>query len=196
MCNIAMYGGAFDPPHNGHVNIAKAFAERLKPVKLYLIPTAQSPHKRGNGGATPEQRLEMCGLAMNCIPGVVVSDMGICRGGKSYTVDTLRTLRKMYPESGLYLLMGADMFMTLSEWHEYREILSLATICAVERGRFDMECLRNEAARLGARVLLENIGVCHVSSTLIRELLQSGKSVDGLLPPSVEEYIRAQGLYI
>ena len=154
MDKIAMYGGAFDPVHNGHVHVMKAFMDCLRLERLLLIPTARSPHKAGERGASEEDRLAMCRLAAEGLPRVEVSDMEIRRGGKSYTVDTLYALKEAYPGARLYLLMGADMFFTLEKWHRYREILKLATLCPVVRAGETPESFQRAAEKMGAVIQL------------------------------------------
>jgi len=195
MDKIAMYGGAFDPVHNGHVHVMKAFMDRLGLERLLLIPTARSPHKAGERGAPEEHRLAMCRLAVRGLPGVEVSDLEIRRGGKSYTVDTLYALKEAYPGARLYLLMGADMFFTLEEWHRYREILKIAVLCPVVRAGETPEDFQRAAEKMGAVIQLEEIPPFPVSSTEIRKRSKNGESIEGLVPPLVEQYIQKHRLY-
>ena len=195
MDKIAMYGGAFDPVHNGHVHVMKAFMDCLRLERLLLIPTARSPHKAGERGASEEDRLAMCRLAAEGLPRVEVSDMEIRRGGKSYTVDTLYALKEAYPGARLYLLMGADMFFTLEKWHRYREILKLATLCPVVRAGETPESFQRAAEKMGAVIQLEEISPFPASSTEIRERSKNGESIEGLVPPLVEQYIQKHRLY-
>ena len=115
---IAMYGGSFDPIHNAHVNIAQAFIKKLKLDKLLFIPAGQAPHKAGSDAAPDRHRLAMCELAVTNVKKAEVSDIELKRQGKSYTADTLSELSQLYPDSELYLIMGADMFMTLDTWYK------------------------------------------------------------------------------
>ena len=132
---IGIYGGTFDPIHRGHITAAQAAAQQLGLDLLLLIPASIPPHKAlPEGGADAAQRLEMATLAtaeLSC-PAQVL-DVEVRRQGKSYTADTLRTLRRQYPEDELWLLMGTDMFLSLQDWREPQEILRLARVAAFSR---------------------------------------------------------------
>ena len=121
---IGIYGGTFSPIHNGHVAAAKAFMEQMWLDVLYVIPTYAPPHKEIAGSVTPYDRLRMCDLAFAGVEGVVVSDLEIRRGGKSYTVDTLRALSG--EGDRLFLLCGTDMILSLDTWREPQEIFKLS----------------------------------------------------------------------
>ena len=123
MRRIGIYGGTFAPPHNGHVAAARAFLSQMRLDYLYVIPAFLPPHKRLDFIDDPADRLRMCELAFGGIEGVIVSDAEQRRGGKSYTVDTLRELSA--PDTRLFLLCGTDMMLTLDTWHEAPEIFRL-----------------------------------------------------------------------
>ena len=129
---IGIYGGAFNPPHLGHITAARAVFELLKLDKLLVIPTGHPPHKTlPPGSPGPERRLEMTRLAMAGLGDwMEISDMELRREGNSYTADTLARVKERYPEDELWLLMGADMFLTLQAWREPERILSLAGVAA------------------------------------------------------------------
>ena len=114
MTRIGIYGGTFSPPHNGHLAAARAFMEQMWLDILYVIPAAIPPHKQMAEPVSAADRLEMCRRAFAGMEGVYVSDMEIRRGGKSYTVDTLRELSG--DDRRLFLLCGTDMVLTLDEW--------------------------------------------------------------------------------
>ena len=202
---IGIYGGTFNPPHLGHVTAARAAFELLKLDRLLLIPDRLPPHKALPAGSpTAEQRLEMTRLAgeqMGLGENVQVLDLELRREGKSYTADTLRQIRQMYPGDELWLLMGTDMFLTLQTWHAPEEILSLAGIAAFGRTEADTEELfsvqRDYLYRTypQARIFTLTIpGVIDVSSTDLRAMLAHGKGAS-LLPPAVYGFILREGLY-
>ena len=124
MIRIGIYGGTFSPPHNGHIAAAKAFMEQMWLDFLYVIPTATPPHKEMDVPVGAAHRLEMCRLAFSEMEGVYVSDMEMRRGGRSYTVDTLRELTG--EDRRLFLLCGTDMMLTLDQWREPEEIFKLS----------------------------------------------------------------------
>ncbi len=202
---IGVYGGTFNPPHLGHITAARAAFELLKLDKLLIIPTGHPPHKQFPAeGPTPEQRLELTRLAAEQLgldERVEVLDIELHRAGSSYTSDTLTQLHARYPDAGLWLLMGADMFLTLHTWHAPEEILSLAGVAAFGRTEEDTEELFSiQRAYLysqfpQARIFTLTIpGVVEVSSTELRGRLAKG---DGgmLLPPAVYGYILRENLY-
>lgn len=194
---IAMFGGTFNPIHNGHIALALS-AARATGAKVLLVPTYLPPHKSGAGVIDGADRLEMCRLAVIGHPELSVSDMELQRGGPSYTVDTLGALAEAHPGAALYLVCGADMLVTLWQWRRYEEILQLAQVAAVWRPGTDKGDYEAAAARIrrdGGRVLLIEQKGMEVSSTDIRERLERGESVEGLTPPAVLSYIRQRHLY-
>ena len=202
---IGVYGGAFNPPHLGHITAARAVSGLLKLDKLLVIPTGHPPHKTlPPGGPSPDQRLEMTRLAMEQTElgdRVEVSDLEVRREGNSYTADTLARLKERYPEDELWLLMGTDMFLTLQTWREPERILSLAGIAAFGRTEADTEELfsvqRDYLCRTypQARICTLTIpGVVDVSSTELRERLAKGEG-GALLAPAVYGYILRERLY-
>lgn len=197
---IGIYGGTFAPPHMGHIAAAKAFFQQMRLDLLYIIPAAIPPHKQIDAADDPGHRLRMCELAFAGINGVLVSDMEIARGGKSYTVDTLRALTA--PDRRLFLLMGTDMMLTLDEWREPENIFDLCypvyvrresdpetEARIVEKNRLYLEKYGKIVRRLSGEAL-------ELSSTDIRALTAAGKPISGLVPPAVETYIRENRLYV
>lgn len=202
---IGVYGGAFNPPHLGHITAARAVFELLKLDKLLIIPTGRPPHKTlPPGTPAPDQRLELSRLAAEQTglgDRIEVLDMELRREGNSYTADTLARLKEQYPEDELWLLMGADMFLTLQSWREPERILSLAGIAAFGRSEADTEALfsvqRDYLYRAypQARIFTLSVpGVVDVSSSELREKLVRGEG-GGLLAPAVYGYILREKLY-
>ncbi len=202
---IGIYGGAFNPPHLGHITAARTVFGLLKLDKLLVIPTGHPPHKLlPPGSPAPEQRLELARLAAEQTglgDRVEVLDAELRREGNSYTADTLARLKEQYPEDELWLLMGTDMFLTLQTWHEPERIISLAGIAAFGRTEADMEELfsvqRSYLYRTypQARIFTLTIpGVVEVSSTELRERLAKGEG-GRLLAPAVHGFILREGLY-
>lgn len=202
---IGVYGGAFNPPHLGHITAARTVFELLKLDKLLVIPTGHPPHKQlPPGTPTPEQRLELARLAAEQTglgERIEVSDMELCREGNSYTADTLARLKEQYPGDELWLLMGTDMFLSLPAWHEPERVLSLAGVAAFARTEEDTEELfsaqRSALYRSypQARIFTLAIpGVVEVSSTQLRQRL-AGDGGGSLLAPAVYGYILREGLY-
>ena len=120
---VGIYGGTFSPVHNAHVETAKIFMEQMRLDYLYIIPTGIPPHKEIGEYDGADHRYNMCRLAFRGIDGVIVSDMEIERGGKSYTFDTVKELSAKGRR--LLLLCGTDMVLSFDKWYKYREILEL-----------------------------------------------------------------------
>lgn len=196
--NLAIFGGTFNPIHNGHIHLARRFAEILGAETVLLIPTSTPPHKQESNLADISDRLEMCRLAARGLP-FEVSDIEMRRGGRSFTADTLRGLKKIYPNAVMYFLMGEDMFLTLEHWREPEVIFSYATICVAPRSKDGGERLSGYASGLrakGAKVQIEPITYLPLSSTMVREAVRKGESISGMVPQPVAEYIRENHLYL
>lgn len=194
-----IYGGTFSPPHTGHMAAARAFAEQMELDELLIIPAAIPPHKNVDYPVDPTLRLRMCELAFGDIRGARVSDMEITRGGKSYTVLTLRELEADGRE--LFLLCGTDMILTLDEWFAPEEIFARCTPVGIRR-----ECEPETAARLTEKLCLylerfgkeipfiENETVV-ISSSELRASLKDGRGHGGYLSDRVYEFIKNHQLY-
>ena len=202
---IGIFGGTFNPPHLGHITAARAVFDLLGLDRLLLVPAGLPPHKElPPGSPSPSQRLEMTRLAgeqMDLGDRVQVLDMELHREGRSFTSDTLETLKTQYPDDELWLLMGTDMFLTLQSWHEPEKVLSLVGIAAFGRTEEDTGELfsaQREAlckAYPQARIFTLTIpGVVEVSSTELREKLKAGQG-SRFLAPAVYGYILREGLY-
>ena len=195
---IGIFGGTFNPPHEGHKKLALEFSGRLSLDLILVIPTCSPPHKTVSNLASADDRLEMCKLCFKdkSTP-FIVSNIEICRSGKSYTVDTLKMLKEVYPNNEILMLIGEDMLECFGKWRSPREIVSLATVCYMRRrgeGRLwaaerEFEKLCGTAPRfIGTEPLV-------LSSSEIREKLTSKEKVAELLPDSVYGYIKEKGLY-
>ena len=195
---IALFGGTFDPIHNGHIVLARELAARLALDRVLIMPTFVPPHKIKTEMASAVDRLEMCRLACEPYDELAVSDLEINRRGASFTVLTLEQLHRKLPEAELFLFVGADMFLTLASWYRFADIAKLATLCAVPRDDVSAEDLRAYAAVLeaqGARCVIADIDTPRISSTAIREAVRAGEALDGLVPSAVASYIEEQQVY-
>ena len=199
MEKIAIYGGSFDPPHKGHKLLACNLAEICGADKVIIIPTALSPFKESSG-ATAQERYDMCRFAFS-EPLFEVSDIEINRGGKSYTVDTLKAVKKLYPKASLYLFMGDDMFLSFNKWYKYKEILELCVPVAACRTENleKLEMMKSFAKTVlnlneDGAIICESVPI-ETSSSEIRESLKNGLSSNAL-DEEVYRYIKTRGLYI
>ncbi|MBR5134187.1 MAG: nicotinate-nucleotide adenylyltransferase, partial [Clostridia bacterium] len=195
---IALFGGSFDPIHNGHLALVRTVADQLGLDRVLLMPTGRPPHKVKLSATSDADRAAMCRLATDGDPLIDVSTFEIEKGGASFTVDTLEALRAQYPDDSWYLLMGADMFLTLTTWKRFEDIARMATICTVPRDDVSKDRLLAYAAELeaaGAVCRVCEAPLVRVSSTQVREAVKSGAPLDGLVPPRVAEYMVKNGLY-
>ena len=199
MERIGIYGGTFNPPHIGHILAASQAIETLKLDRLLLIPDRIAPHKELPGNsATPEQRLEMLRIAAAEYKKMLPSRIELDREGPSYTVETVRQLHRNYPQAELYLLMGADMFLSFDRWREPEQIARHVTITVAYRGdngeREEIEAQKQRLLERDYRVILLENPVHSISSTQLRRLL-AFRCAGEFLPAGVEDYIVQHGLY-
>ena len=156
-----LYGGTFDPPHNGHMNNLRAALALVQPDRALVMPAGTPPHKHAS--ATPaELRLQMCACFTALSPAVQVSDWEIRRGGRSYTVHTLEWLRGQDPDGALYLCVGSDMLLTFQEWYRWQDMLKMAALVVESRTGTD-EAALHAAAQLLANGLDGRLdGIAHL----------------------------------
>ena len=194
---IAIYGGAFNPVHNEHVNIVRAAVEKLGLDKAFVIPTAVSPHKRNCMIARGRERLETCRLAFGGIPQAEVSDIELKRGGVSYSYVTCRHFAKKFKDDELYFIIGADMLATFHLWKEPEEILKCVTlaVCAREDERELGGYIKEFQRRFKSEIVDFGYVGKPVSSTRVRALAALGEDVAAFVPEPVRLYIRRNGLY-
>lgn len=195
---IAIYGGAFNPVHLGHIEIVKYLCEKTDFDKVIIIPSKFSPHKSNESLVEDEHRIKMCKLAFDEFEKCEVSDIEIRRNKISYTIDTLTELKTIYTFDELYLVCGSDMFLSLLNWRKPEEIFKLASVFAFKRGNEDENNISSQKTRLnemGVNVELCNIEILPFSSTEVREAIKSNKSFEKFLSKDVFEYILGNNLY-
>ncbi len=193
--NIGVFGGAFDPPHLGHMALAQAAIEQLQLDALHIIPTGSALHK-DRPLSDPAHRLEMCRLSFADITCAVINDCETLRSGPSYTVDTLEHLRSQFPVAQFFLLVGQDQAMHLSEWHRAKEIPGLAIITVASRSLSvgAVSTVGNENDAFFAIKRLE-MPAMPQSSTQIRSCVQHNTRIDSLVCEPVARYIANHQLY-
>ena len=198
---IGVYGGSFNPIHTGHIRLAQSYLEALSLDKILVIPANIPPHKRARQLLPGETRLELCRLACLDDPRLEVSDIELQREGSSYTVDTLRALKVLYPGAELHLIVGSDMFMTMETWKESSEIFKMCRLCTGARQEGEYAMLQEKAKMLeafGAESILLDIPVFDISSTEIRRAVALGadqKMLERWVPAKVATAILEQGCY-
>ncbi len=201
---ICLFGGTFDPVHNGHLHAAGIAAKRLS-CGVRLVLSARPPHRAGPVAAI-EDRWAMLTVACADLPELVADDTEIRRRHPSYTVDTLRSVRRQYPNQPLFWAVGVDAFRELRTWHRWRELFGLAHLLLLDRpaavmdagARAIYERFRVDtvpAAPCGA-ILKIDAHMLDVSASQIRASVAAGQPVAHLLPAGVATYIRRHGLYL
>ncbi len=195
---LGLLGGTFDPVHRGHLALARAARDELGLDEVLFLPAGQPWRKAGQMIASNEHRLAMLRRALEGEAAFQVSRLELERPGPSYTADTLEALRDDRPEDELLFLLGEDALMDLPNWERPRLIPELARLAVARRADSSPEALEEAERRLpglGERIVWLNMSVVAVSATEIRERVREGQPIGGLVPATVEEYIRMQGLY-
>jgi nicotinate-nucleotide adenylyltransferase len=191
---IGIFGGTFDPPHVGHVTVARDVADALALDRVLWIPARVSPHKLRRTVSTPPVRLAMVRAAAAEDPRFRVSELELERSGPSYTVDTLRELRARWPEAELFLILGADQLRAFASWRAPGEILRLATPVLMDRDGEDAAALAPDLPGMERAVHVPVTRV-DVSATRVREAVAAGEDVSGMVPAGVRAVIEGEGLY-
>jgi nicotinate-nucleotide adenylyltransferase len=193
---LGIFGGAFDPIHNGHLLLAEQCREQCQLDEVWFVPTNIPPHKKAGSLSPDADRVEMLKLATAGRPEFVVSEIELQREEVSWTVDTLRLLHEQRPDDELFFLIGADSLRDFPTWKEPEAIAELATVVAVNRGEASLEELTvGLRPELAASVRLVTMPGSSISSTDLRSRVSAGKSIRYLVPRAVEEFISARKLY-
>jgi nicotinate-nucleotide adenylyltransferase len=217
---IALFGGTFDPIHTGHLAVARAAQRRFRFDEVHFIPAAHPPHKPASELLPFAHRFAMVALAcqgqVRFVPSLAEANSNGASAGASYSVDTVRRFQREVcrPGDQLYFLLGADSFLEIGTWKEYETLLGLCDFVVASRPGFSTDALRRVipqrllAKRSGdtrpdrgairllrTTVHLLDTVASRVSATAVRRRLDRGRSVHGLVPRGVEEYIIKQALY-
>ncbi len=192
---IGVFGGAFDPPHNGHIALARTAIEQLRLDRLLVVPTGFAWHKT-RALTSAAHRLAMTTLAFEDVPGVIVDPRETLRPGPSYTVDTLREIQEENPTAQIHLLIGEDQARALHTWHNWERLVTIAIICVAARADSTGAKGQFEALRAGipALTVLQMPGMA-VSATEIRQRVAKGVSIAPLVFEPVARYIDRHLLY-
>lgn len=194
---VGILGGAFNPPHVGHLVCAQEAVVQLELEKVVFMPVGEAPHRELQHDPGAEARLEMVELAVGDDARFATSRAELDRPGPSYTADTLRDLRSKAPDDELFLILGGDQAAALGGWHEPETVLSLATVAVVERTNWSRNAIGIKVGRLkGAqRIRYLDMPMMQVSSSVIRRRVGLGLPIRYLVPDKVANYIGANGLY-
>ena len=201
---IGIYGGAFNPMHNGHLHLLDTLYRAEVPFggldKVLIVPTANPPHKSGADLIPAAHRIAMIRLAVASLPyadKIEISTIELESRAKSYTYTTLVKLRELYPNGEFVLFIGSDQLFDFQKWYRYRDILKLAQVRAITRQERQRQAVADFLTQnkdlAGIHALVAKPVV--VSSTEIRQRVARGESIANLVPPGVADYIKEKGLY-
>lgn len=195
MGRLGIMGGTFNPVHNGHIEVAKAAMEQFNLDKVLFVTSGNPPHKKGEKILNAKLRHKMVEFAIEGIEKVEACDYEVLKSEYSYTIETLKYLKKQY-DSELFLIMGADSFHNLHMWYKPRAIMERCTLLVYDREGYDLEKdLKEIKKEYYCHVELIKSLKIDVSSSEIREKVQNGESVDGLLNEEVKGFIERNQLY-
>lgn len=222
---VGIFGGSFNPVHVGHVRLAEMIQQTCAFDTLWIVPNRQSPLK-GEPPIDPQKRFEMVKLAFDGVPNTKISTFEMDREGPSYAIHTIEHIKKQNEGKPVYFILGTDAFYDLPEWYEFPRLLDECSYIVVTRAGFDRPETSPENTKLAAgiaelkdeRLIKDDAAfapftqvfrtrqktqICvfeaqlpEVSSTEIRIRLQMGVSIEKLVPPTVERYLKSSGLYV
>jgi nicotinate-nucleotide adenylyltransferase len=198
---IGIFGGTFDPVHNGHLLLAESCREECQLDRVWFLPASVPPHKQSVDISPSSQRVDMLQLAISGNVLFEICDYETTRGGVNYTVDTLAYLREQQPKSDLFLLMGGDSLADLPNWRDPQRICELAMPVVVRRpgmGELDLSAIQAIASttRLAEiRRHVVDMPRIDLSAREIRARVAAGKSIQYRVPRAVEKYIETHGMY-
>ncbi len=192
-----IYGGSFNPVHNGHMHLAETVMKDYGLDRIYFVPSKISPHRSSAEYVSGTDRLEMLRLACSDNDRFHVSDYELKQNRISYSVYTVEHFRRKYPEDDLFLLIGSDMLLTFDTWYCFDKILSYVNLCVVSRNIGDNDTLRRKARILspGNKIFISTAPPEVVSSTDIRKKILKNSDFSCYLDEKVVQYIRLKNLY-
>ena len=194
---MGILGGAFNPPHIGHLMCAQEALVQLELEKVMFVPVGEAPHRKLEQDPGPDVRCQMCELAIEGDERFELSRVELDRPGPSYTSDTLRELHDSLPDDELILILGADQAGNLPRWHEPEQVLALASVAVVERTGSHRGGVGVKIAGIkGAhRVRFFHMPAIGVSSTIVRRRVAEGRPIRYLVPEKVQAHIDQNRLY-
>lgn len=194
---IGIYGGSFNPVHNGHIHLALSAVDELQLDRIFLVPSLISPHRSSAEYAPPDDRLEMLRLACEVSEKMNVCDYEIKSDRKSYTIYTVEEFRRRFPDDELFLLVGSDMFMIFETWNRFEEILKEVTLAVVSRKDGDRSALEKKAQELQkfGKIVVCSAQPLEISSTEIRKKIVKNEKFSCYLDKNVVQYITLNNLY-
>lgn len=198
MRRIGILGGSFDPPHHGHIALAKAALMQFGLERVMLMTSASPPHKDGDAMTDAHIRHEMVTLAIEGQDGLCVFDYELNKSGKSYTAKTLTELLTLYPDWEIYFIIGGDSLRDFPSWYHPETVAEKCVLLVYPRSDVSdlAELIKVRRAEYNADIRLIDAPTFDVSSTEIRELIRTGGRADELLDERVLQFIKDKGLYV
>ncbi|MBP7689498.1 MAG: nicotinate-nucleotide adenylyltransferase [Thermoflexales bacterium] len=195
--NLGLLGGTFDPPHFGHLHIARAACDQLQLDQVLFVPAGVQPLKQGQIISAPEQRARLVELAIADQPCFALSRLDLDRPGPHYTVDLLDLVHQQYPAAAVWFIMGEDSLSDLLRWREPQRLITLARLAVLRRPNTEPDWFTLDAALPDLRARLDWLDHAEIdlAARSIRQRVQDGLPIAELVPESVAEYIVAQHLY-
>ena len=195
---LGILGGTFDPPHNGHLLIAREAQTQLGLTQVLFAPTRQPPHKNAAEHTAIEHRLEMVRLAIAPYPQFVLSRVDVDRAGPTYTVDTMRLLRKQFgKQAELFFIMGMDSLANILTWHMPEQLIHLCKLAVFQRPGFaaNLDELEQKIPGLRERVVFLQSPALDIAASNLIKRVRAGQSIAHFVPEAVARYITENRLY-
>ncbi|MGE6629228.1 nicotinate-nucleotide adenylyltransferase [Bacillus sp. NPDC077027] len=187
MRKIGLFGGTFDPLHNGHLLMASEVRFQIGLDEIWFVPNQQPPHKSNRKQTSSAHRVNMVKAAIQSNPYFKLNLVEMEREGPSYTVDTVELLKKRYPDDEFFFIIGADMVEYLPKWHRIDDLLNMITFIGMKRPGFQ--------GKTTYPLLFADVPAFDVSSTLVRQRMRAGEPVDYFIPEAVKSYMKEHHLY-
>ena len=221
MERIGLYGGTFNPIHFGHLRTAWEIKEVFALKKVVFIPAALPPHKQPKHLENAQDRLEMIRLAISSQPDFSISDIELQRSGPSYTIDTIHHFKSAdYRDTQLFFIIGSDAFLEINTWKSYKDLLTQIPFIVMVRPDMVTNDINHQLEKINQflvskispryvfnpresrydhpeirPIYVHQVTPLNISSTKIREIIKTGKSIQFLVPGDVLKYIENKGLY-
>lgn len=198
---IGIMGGTFDPIHNGHLMLGKTAYDQFKLDEIWFMPNGNPPHKKQESiESDAEHRLKMTALAIEDIRNFKPQDYEVKRVNVSCSWETMKHFKEQYPDDEFYFIIGADSLFSIETWVHPDRLFPNCVILAAYRDDIDTaEEMNTQIAYIGkkynADIRLLRSPLMQVSSSELRQMIEEGKNITGLVPPKVESYIIKEGLY-
>lgn len=194
---IGIYGGSFNPVHNGHIHLAETALNELSLDRIYLVPSRISPHRSSDEYASGEDRMNMLRLACRADERLMTCDYELTNKRRSYTVYTVEEFKRQFPDDELFLLVGSDMFMCFETWKDFEKIMSSVTLAVASRNNGDEEQLSQKAEELRnfGKICICSAPAVEISSTQIRKKIVKNENFSCYLDENVVQYITSRNLY-